>query len=174
MGLGAPHPPGERLLHGLALANVGIRQEARGHFVLSEREVRTAEATPSRAAELWLTTAYPMCPVEPGAAPARDEHLQEAITELRRGIDALEPVMQMSYHPAGAAVAALHAEAPQDIEPGDADVLAAVAQHLAEWQHNPQNIDQTGCRNRALWRQAVLEKTPSPTVLSQREGPFWV
>ncbi|MFG2878820.1 hypothetical protein ACGFYU_28110 [Streptomyces sp. NPDC048337] len=103
-----------------------------------------------------------------------EEHLQEAITELRQGIDAPEPVMQLSYHPADAAVAALHAAAPQESGPGDAAVLAAVAQHLAEWRHNPQNIDETPYRNRALWRQAVLESTPAPTILSQRGGPFWV
>ncbi|WP_331739740.1 hypothetical protein OG590_38940 (plasmid) [Streptomyces goshikiensis] len=103
-----------------------------------------------------------------------EEHLQEAITELRQGIDAPEPVMQLSYHPAQAAVAALDTADLQETVAGDAAVLAAVAQHLAEWQHNPQNIDQTSYRNRALWRQAVLESTPTPTVLSQRGGPFWV
>ncbi|MEU8437602.1 hypothetical protein AB0F18_32840 [Streptomyces sp. NPDC029216] len=103
-----------------------------------------------------------------------DEHLQEAITELRQGIDAPEPVMQLTYHPAHAAVAALHAANPLEAAAGDAAVLSAVAQHLDEWQHNPQNIDQARYRNRSLWRQAVLDSTPTPTILSQRGGPFWV
>ncbi|MFB7584580.1 MULTISPECIES: hypothetical protein [Streptomyces] len=51
-GLGAPRPPGERLLHRLAVADAGIRLESEGHTVLSEREVHAAEAVPGRAAEL--------------------------------------------------------------------------------------------------------------------------
>ncbi|MFE9360894.1 hypothetical protein ACFYPB_43505 [Streptomyces olivaceoviridis] len=82
--------------------------------------------------------------------------------------------MGLSYHPAHAAVAALHAAGRQEASAGDCAVLAAVAQHLAEWQHNPQNIDQARYKNRTLWRQAVLENTLTPTILSQRGGPFWV
>lgn len=107
-------------------------------------------------------------------APGNDAHLREAITALRQGIDAPEPVMSLSYHPAHAAVAALHAASPQEAAAGGAAVLAAVAQHLAEWQHNPQDIHQARYNNRTLWRQAVLESTLTPTVLSQRGGPFWV
>ncbi|MFI7337064.1 hypothetical protein ACIBUY_03890 [Streptomyces sp. NPDC050085] len=107
-------------------------------------------------------------------APESDEHLQEAITALRQGIDAPEPVMELRYHPAHAAVAALHAATPQQGAASDAVILAAVAQHLAEWKNDPQVIDQTHYNNRTLWRQAVLENTLTPTVLSQRGGPFWV
>lgn len=57
---------------------------------------------------------------------------------------------------------------------GDVPVLAAAAQHLDEWHHNPQNIDKDAYRSRTLWRQAVLEATPAPTVLSRHGGPFWV
>ncbi|WP_431776485.1 hypothetical protein [Streptomyces cucumeris] len=60
VGLGAPHPPGERLLHRLALADVGLRLEAQGHTVLAEREVRTAEAAPGRAAELLADLGVPV------------------------------------------------------------------------------------------------------------------
>ncbi|MFD5328927.1 hypothetical protein [Streptomyces sp. NPDC127092] len=51
-GLSAPRPPGERLLHRLAVADAGIRLESEGHTVLSEREVHAAEAVPGRAAQL--------------------------------------------------------------------------------------------------------------------------
>lgn len=51
-GLSAPSRPGERLLHRLALADVGLALEAAGHTVLTEREVRSAEAVPGRPAEL--------------------------------------------------------------------------------------------------------------------------
>lgn len=103
-----------------------------------------------------------------------DAHLQEAITALRQGIDAPEPVTGLSHRPAHAAVAALHAASPQDAAAGDPPVLAAVAQHLAEWKHTPQDVGQDRYKNRTLWRQAVLESTLTPTVLSQRSGPFWV
>nr|MDT0521280.1 hypothetical protein [Streptomyces sp. DSM 41633] len=107
-------------------------------------------------------------------APKEDERLQEAITVLRQGIEAPDPVMRFPYQPAHAAVTALHAAAnPPETESEDA-VLAAVAQHLAEWQDNPQNISTDDYKNRTLWRQAVLENTLTPTVLSQRGGPFWV
>ncbi|MEU8538093.1 hypothetical protein [Streptomyces parvulus] len=69
VGLGAPHPPGERLLHRLALADVGLRQEARGHTVLTEREVRTAEATPGRAAELLADHGVPHVPIGARSGP---------------------------------------------------------------------------------------------------------
>ncbi|MFD7797465.1 hypothetical protein [Streptomyces sp. NPDC059759] len=64
-GLTAPHPPGERLLHRLALADVGLRQEADGRTVLTEREIRTAEAVGGRAAELLADLGVPEVP--PGA-----------------------------------------------------------------------------------------------------------
>ncbi|MEU1826643.1 hypothetical protein ABZ502_29960 [Streptomyces abikoensis] len=43
-GLGAPRWLGERLLHRLAVADVGLALEAAGHTVLTEREVRAADA----------------------------------------------------------------------------------------------------------------------------------
>ncbi|MGW1037848.1 hypothetical protein ACWD4Z_37390 [Streptomyces antibioticus] len=61
-GLSAPHPPGERLLHRLALADVGLRQEANGHIVLTEREVRSAEAVGGTAAELLAELDVPGVP----------------------------------------------------------------------------------------------------------------
>ncbi|MEU2078586.1 hypothetical protein [Streptomyces sp. NPDC013489] len=61
-GLGAPHPPGERLLHRLALADAGLALEADGYTVLTEREVRTAEAVPGRAADLLVALGVPDVP----------------------------------------------------------------------------------------------------------------
>ncbi|WP_432088506.1 hypothetical protein [Streptomyces sp. bgisy095] len=64
-GLDAPRPPGERLLHRLALADAGIRLEREGHRVLSEREVHAADAVPGRAAELLADLGVHQAP--PGA-----------------------------------------------------------------------------------------------------------
>lgn len=49
--VGAPQQhPGERLLHRLAVTDVGLRFESRGDRVLTEREIRTLEATRDTAA----------------------------------------------------------------------------------------------------------------------------
>lgn len=61
-GLSAPRPPGERLLHCLAVADAGIALEAHGYAVLSEREVHAAEAVPGRAAELLAALRVPGVP----------------------------------------------------------------------------------------------------------------
>ncbi|MBT1190051.1 hypothetical protein HET69_40275 [Streptomyces sp. CJ_13] len=57
-GLSAPSRPGERLLHRLALADVGLALEAAGRTILTEREARSAKAVPGRPAELL---AVPAC-----------------------------------------------------------------------------------------------------------------
>ncbi|MYR41274.1 hypothetical protein [Streptomyces sp. SID5910] len=62
-GLSAPNRPGERLLHRLALADVGLRLEAGGRMVLTEREVRAAEAVDGRAAELLADRGVPHVPI---------------------------------------------------------------------------------------------------------------
>lgn len=58
-GLSAPSRPGERLLHRLAAADVGLALEAAGRTVLTEREIRTAEAVPGRPAELLADLGVP-------------------------------------------------------------------------------------------------------------------
>ncbi|MFD9722041.1 hypothetical protein [Streptomyces sp. NPDC059076] len=65
-----------------------------------------------------------------------------------------------------------HTANPQAAAAGDAVVLAAVVQRLAEWQHNPQHIDKARYKNRlSLWRQAVLDSMLTPTILSSAAGP---
>lgn len=61
-GLSAPKPPGERLLHRLAVADTGITLEANGYTVLSEREVHAAEAVPGRATEILEALRVPGVP----------------------------------------------------------------------------------------------------------------
>ncbi|WP_143673856.1 hypothetical protein [Streptomyces sp. or20] len=98
VGLGAPHPPGERLLHRLALADVGLRQEAKGNIVLTEREVRTADATPGRAAELLADHGVPHVPIGAQSGPllavpagARAVHWPDLVLVLPGdGIGAIE------------------------------------------------------------------------------------
>lgn len=106
-------------------------------------------------------------------AETEDDDRREVIDALQTGIDANAPVMLMSDHVALAAVAALHAAKPV-MEVSAAAILAAVAEHLSQWQHNPQGLDQEQFASRVQWRQAVLKNTPTPTALSERGGPFWV
>ncbi|WP_435059572.1 hypothetical protein [Streptomyces sp. bgisy060] len=61
-GLSAPRPPGERLLHRLAVADTGIVLEAHGYAVLSEREIHAAEAVPGRPAQLLEALRVPGVP----------------------------------------------------------------------------------------------------------------
>ena len=61
-GLSAPRPPGERLLHRLAVADAGIALEAHGYAVLSEREIHAAEAVSGRPAQLLETMRVPGVP----------------------------------------------------------------------------------------------------------------
>ncbi|MFF2431223.1 hypothetical protein [Streptomyces mirabilis] len=55
-----------------------------------------------------------------------------------------------------------------------AATLAAVAEHLAQREHNPNGLDQEQFASRVQWRQAILETTSTLTTLSGRGGPFFV
>ncbi|MEU0343803.1 hypothetical protein ABZ092_33820 [Streptomyces bobili] len=102
-----------------------------------------------------------------------EERLREAAAALDTRIDADTPVISVSAHHAHAAVHGLRA-ANLNLEPWDASLLAAVAEHLAQWQHNPQEINEAQFASPVLWRHAILTSTPTPTALAERGGPFWV
>ncbi|MFG3517594.1 hypothetical protein [Streptomyces bobili] len=102
-----------------------------------------------------------------------DLDLREAIGALRTGIEANDPAMLLGYRPALAAVYALRAATP-GMNESDATTLAAVAQHLSQWEHNPSGPGQEQFASRAQWRQAILRDTSTPTALSERGGPYWV
>ena len=106
-------------------------------------------------------------------AEAQDEGLREAIAALHAGIDAGDPTMLMSDHLVVAAIGALRTAVP-GMDARGASVLAAVAEHLAQWQHNPDGLRQDQFASRAEWRQAILKASSTPTALSARGGPFWV
>jgi hypothetical protein len=106
-------------------------------------------------------------------AETGDAHLREAIAALHTGMDANDPAMLLSFHPALAAVDALRIAMP-GMEARDAVTLAAVAEHLAQWEHHPNGLDQEQFASRVPWRQAIVKTSPTPTALSERGGPFWV
>lgn len=60
--LSAPRWPGERLLHRLAVADVGLALEAEGRTVLTEREIRSAEAVDGGARDLLEDLGFPVDP----------------------------------------------------------------------------------------------------------------
>ncbi|MBP5888736.1 hypothetical protein [Streptomyces scabiei] len=102
-----------------------------------------------------------------------DEQLRETIAALHAGIEANAPAMLLSSRPALAAVNALRTATP-GLDGNDAVTLAAVAEHLAQWERNPSGLDPEQFANRVEWRQAVLRCASAPTTLSERGGPFWV
>jgi hypothetical protein len=102
-----------------------------------------------------------------------DEHLNEAITALREGVDTDDPAMLLRYYPARAAIAVLPAAYP-DLPAADKALLTAVADHLRQWQDNPNGPDKEQFANGVQRRQAILAASATPTPLSQRGGPFWV
>ncbi|MFF8414703.1 hypothetical protein [Streptomyces omiyaensis] len=118
VGLSAPHPPGERLLHRLALADVGLRLEAQGHAVLTEREVRTAEATPGRAAELLADLGVPV--VHEGARG-------EPLLAVRAGVRAVHWPDLLLVLP-GEGVAAVEVELTAKTESSLREILRAYGQ----------------------------------------------
>lgn len=68
MPLSAPQQhPGERLLHRLAVTDAGLRFEELGRTVLTEREVRTAEASRADARALASSLGVPFRSIRDGA-----------------------------------------------------------------------------------------------------------
>ncbi|WP_371651016.1 hypothetical protein [Streptomyces mirabilis] len=55
-----------------------------------------------------------------------------------------------------------------------AAVAVAVAEHLAQRDHNLNGLDQEQFASRVQRRQAILETTSTLTTLSERGGPFFV
>ncbi|MFF3584891.1 hypothetical protein [Streptomyces mirabilis] len=106
-------------------------------------------------------------------AETGEAHLRETIAALHTGIDANDPAMLLSYHRAPTAVDALLTAMP-GMEARDAVALAAVAEHLAQWEHHPNGLDQEQFASHVQWRQSLLKTTSTPTDLSERGGPFWV
>lgn len=104
-------------------------------------------------------------------AEAEDEGLREAIAALHAGIDAGDPTTLMSDHLVVAAVEALRTAVP-GMDARYASILAAVAEHLAQWQHNPDGLGQDQFASRVEWRQAVLRTSSTPTARSERT-PLW-
>lgn len=56
--------------------------------------------------------------------------------------------------------------------PADTDLLDAVAQHLHEWETNPQKVEHRRYGSGPAFRAQVLAVTDCPSVLSERGGPF--
>ncbi|MFE3770816.1 hypothetical protein [Streptomyces sp. NPDC059122] len=56
--------------------------------------------------------------------------------------------------------------------PAERELLAAIAQHLDEWQHNPQHVEVRRHGTGIPYRRQVLKSTSHPTTLSARGGPF--
>jgi hypothetical protein len=134
------------------------------HHIFSGSSTTPLNAAEARTLHDALTQTSPQ---------PEDEHLNQAITALREGVNTDDPAMLLRYYPARAAVAALPAAYP-DLPAADEALLTAVADHLRQWQDNPNGPDKKEYANGVQWRQAILTASATPTALSQRGGPFWV
>ncbi|MFD8609572.1 hypothetical protein [Streptomyces sp. NPDC059631] len=105
---------------------------------------------------------------------AEQEALPDVFVGLQRAVEAQEPVTPLRYYGALAIIGTLHHAGPVGACEREAVVLAAVAQHLAEWKANPQRLDPERYLSRRAWRRAIFDRTERPTVLSRRGGPFLV
>ncbi|MGW6483542.1 hypothetical protein ACWGDS_37755 [Streptomyces sp. NPDC055059] len=61
-----------------------------------------------------------------------------------------------------------------DLTSEEALLLAAVVQHLREWETNPANVSARLYGTGIAYRAQALATTASPTLLSLRGGPFFL
>ncbi|MFJ7069710.1 hypothetical protein [Streptomyces sp. NPDC101115] len=160
-GLSAPRPPGERLLHRLAVADAGVRLESEGRTVLSEREVHAAEAVPGRAAELLADLGAHQVPAgarrgETLAVPvgARTVHWPDLIVVLPGGrLAAFE--VELTAKPA----AALRT------------ILRAYKQARRRWPTSPPSPSCASCRAAPARTAGGPTESPRSWTSCLRAGP---
>ncbi|MET9386267.1 hypothetical protein ABZY09_35715 [Streptomyces sp. NPDC002928] len=101
--------------------------------------------------------------------------LENTLVRLRTSLADGKPTTWLSTQTAHTIIAVLQ-EAPASTATTvqDAELLAALVQHLAEWETNPAAVPSPRYGTGWRFRQQVLALTKHPTVLSQLGGPFFL
>ncbi|MEV6532795.1 hypothetical protein AB0M86_24940 [Streptomyces sp. NPDC051639] len=117
----------------------------------------------------WLTED----PALEGSKPWTADPLDKTLVRLRTSVADQRPTTWLSAQTAHTIVAVLH-EAPASpaTTAQDADTLAALVQHLAEWATNPAAVPSSRYGTGWRYRRQLLSLTCHPTVLSRQGGPF--
>ncbi|MFE1173059.1 hypothetical protein [Streptomyces sp. NPDC058773] len=117
---------------------------------------------------VWLTE-------HPGfadSAPWLKDPLDTTLTRLQTSITEGKAHTGIAFPTAVTVIAVLREAPVQAGTPAERDLLDAIAQHLEEWQHNPQQIEARKYGSGIPYRRQVLKSTSHPTALSARGGPF--
>ncbi|ANW22648.1 hypothetical protein I3J05_28175 (plasmid) [Streptomyces clavuligerus] len=114
----------------------------------------------------WLTETE-----APAASTAwRNDPLDTTVVRLETSVTEVKGTTWIAVPTAHTIITAL-LDAPGSSE-AETALLRAVAQHLDEWQTNPQGIEARRYGTGVRYRAEVLKTTSRPTVLSERGGPF--
>ncbi|GGR46325.1 hypothetical protein [Streptomyces netropsis] len=117
----------------------------------------------------WLTED----PGLPATGPWLADPIDATLDRLRTSVEEGKSTTWLASTTAHTIVALLQQAAPTPYTSvQDTEMLRAVAQHLDEWQVNPQNAEARKYGAGPRFRAVVLQRTTHPTVLSVRGGPF--
>ncbi|GGN41107.1 hypothetical protein [Streptomyces fuscichromogenes] len=119
----------------------------------------------------WLTAD----PALSNSKPWKADPLENTVVRLRTSAADGKPTTWLSTQTVHTIVAVLR-EVPASpaTTVQDEEALAALVQHLAEWETNPAAVPASRYGTGWCFRRQVLALTEHPTVLSQLGGPFFL
>lgn len=117
----------------------------------------------------WLT----VDPVLMSSKPWTVDPLKNTLLRLHTSTVEGKPVTWLSPQTTHTIIAVLREPASvAHLTAEETSVLSALAQHLAEWETNPESVPHSRYGTGWRYRQRALELTSHPTVLSRLGGPF--
>lgn len=119
----------------------------------------------------WLTEDPALANSKPWTA----DPLENTLVRLRTSVADGKPTTWISTQTVHTIVAVLQeAPASPSTTAQDVGMLAALVQHLAEWETNPAGLQPSRYGTGWRFRQQTIALTEHPTVLSQLGGPFFL
>lgn len=116
----------------------------------------------------WLTEH----PAVADSAPWLKDPLDTTLTRLQTSVSEGKARTGIAFPTAVTVIDVLRETPAQADSPAERDLLDAIAQHLDEWQNNPQHVEVRKYGAGIPYRRQVLNSTSHPTTLSARGGPF--